>query len=108
MLRIHVEKGPRRVRIRLEGKLVGPWVKELERCWQCALSRVPSSAVTVELEELTFIDSEAQTLLTAICRSGAQLRARGALCRFVVERIQLAVLVVKNTVATESIEGEGA
>lgn len=96
LLRIHLENGAGYTRIRLEGKLVGPWVKELERCWQCVLTHA-TSLLTVELDEVTFVDSEGQLLLKAMYESGAELKARGTLSGFVVERIEKeAVLVVSG------------
>src|SRR5207237_6149895 len=107
VLRIHVEHGPARAYMRLEGKLVGPWVNELRRCWECVLTRSSDSALTVELDDVTFIDSEGQLLLAAMHQAGARLRARGALSGFIVERIQAAGTLASRCIVTEPIEGEG-
>ena len=107
MLRIHVEHGPGRAYMRLEGKLVGPWVKELLRCWECALTRCTADEVTLDLDEVTFVDSEGQLLLAAMHKAGARLQARGALSRFIVERIQASNVVINQCAAAEFIEGEG-
>ena len=107
MLRIHVEHGPGRAYMRLEGKLVGPWVNELRRCWECVLTRSSESALTVELDDVTFIDSEGQHLLAAMHKVGAKLQARGALSRFIVERIEASNVVANQCTAAASIEGEG-
>ena len=34
MLRITIHTRPKRLVLELEGKLAGPWVKELAACWQ--------------------------------------------------------------------------
>ena len=38
MLRITVEVCPRDLTFRLEGSLTGPWLRELEECWQGSLA----------------------------------------------------------------------
>ena len=35
----------------LEGKLAGPWVKELERCWRLAVGTQQSYPVRVDLRK---------------------------------------------------------
>ena len=72
----------------VEGKLVGPWVTELEKCWESALSADPSGAVLVNLASVTFIDSEGQALLTRMRREGVRLRSRGVLINAIVAKIE--------------------
>ncbi len=43
MLRITVRQEPTTTTIELEGKLAGPWVEELERCWRTALAEAKAS-----------------------------------------------------------------
>ena len=38
MLRITVHDSPRTLTFQLEGRLAGPWLRELEECWQNALA----------------------------------------------------------------------
>ena len=106
MLRIQVETDSGCARIRLEGKLIGPWVQELERCWQCLLDRACLPTV-VELHELTFIDSEGELLLTAMHESGTRLEARGALSRFIADRIQNSHDPVGSGVSSKKVIGGG-
>jgi len=82
-------------------------VKELLRCWDCVLTRCTAEAVTLELDEVRFVDSEGQLLLAAIHKAGATLQARGALSRFIVERIQISNEAVSQCAAAGSIEGDG-
>ena len=49
------------VELALEGKLVGPWVDELERVSQEALSQ--SKSLTLNLEKVWFVDSRGAALL---------------------------------------------
>ena len=49
------------VRFHLEGKLIGPWVEELQRLSAEALSQ--EKTVSLDLEKLWFADSRGVTLL---------------------------------------------
>lgn len=49
------------VELALEGKLVGPWVDELDRVSQEALSQ--SKSLTLNLEKVWFVDSRGAALL---------------------------------------------
>ena len=70
----------------LEGRLAGPWVKELERCWRSAGTR-EGSPVHVDLSAVTFIDAGGQALLGQMYREGAELVASGCLNRCIVEGV---------------------
>jgi ABC-type transporter Mla MlaB component len=70
----------------LEGRLVGPWVKELHSCWrQMAVSQ--QGRTVIELTGVTFVDAEGKALLTQMWQQGAQLHAVGCLTRCIVEEI---------------------
>lgn len=72
----------------IEGKLVGPWVKELEKCWESVLAADPSSVMLVNLAAVTFIDSEGRALLTRMRRQGVRLLATGVLIKAIVAEIE--------------------
>ena len=62
MLRISViDDSDNAVELALEGKLVGPWVDELERVSQETLSQ--SKSLTLNLEKVWFVDSRGAALL---------------------------------------------
>jgi len=71
----------------LEGKLAGPWVKELELCWRSAASTQRLYPVRVDLSSVTFIDKEGKELLGRIYQEGAKLVATGCLNKCIVEGI---------------------
>ena len=54
------------VHFQLEGKLVGPWVEELKRLSEEALSR--EKAVSLDLERVWFVDLHGVTLLRDLGR----------------------------------------
>jgi len=88
MLRIHVEEACNGARLRLEGRLAGAWVEELERCWRAAFAQHASRSLVIELDAVTFVDDEGQALLREMHGAGATLVGRGAQCRYLVEQIQ--------------------
>jgi anti-anti-sigma regulatory factor len=87
MLKITVQNGSRPTTIKLEGKLSGPWVSELARAWDGLASGKPHGTLTVDLSEVTFIDSAGKKLLSSLVDSGAQLRAAHLMTKYIIERI---------------------
>ena len=71
----------------LEGKLAGPWVKELNLCWRSAVDTQQIYPVRVDLSSVTFIDAEGRDLLGRMYREGATLVATGCLNKSIVEGI---------------------
>src|SRR5207302_1894217 len=90
MLRITVldHSGP--LTFRLDGRLAGPWVRELEACWQSTLVRHPQSAFRFDLTGVTFVDGEGKAFLAARHAQGVELVASGCLMRAVVAEITTA------------------
>ena len=78
MLRITVHSNPGSLTIQLEGRLAGPWVRELEECWQSTLARQGKPTLCVDLTEVTFIDAEGRACLAALYRQGLQSGLRFA------------------------------
>ena len=75
----------------IEGKLVGPWVKELEMCWERVLAAEPSGPMLVNLTAVTFIDHEGRELLTRMRRQGVRLLSAGCLMNAIVAEIEAEV-----------------
>ncbi len=71
----------------LEGKLVRPWVQELEHCWRTALASQQAQTVRVDLTAVTFIDVAGKTLLTLMAEHGAELVAVECMTKAIVEDI---------------------
>jgi ABC-type transporter Mla MlaB component len=57
--------------LKLEGKILGPWVIELRRA--CEELRVSTSAFCLDLTDVTFIDSAGLGLIHDLVRQGATL-----------------------------------
>jgi hypothetical protein len=49
MLRITIEESTESVTLRLEGKLIGPWVEEVEQCWRKVFITLGPRTVLVDL-----------------------------------------------------------
>ena len=87
MLRITLHDSPDALRFQLEGKLVGPWVSELEQSWRTASSVQADKKLIVDLKDVTFIDDSGKELLRRFCESGAEFIACEPLTRAIVEQV---------------------
>ena len=79
MLRIYIHDQVPVTSFVLEGKLVGEWVKELEKCWKTALAICPSRKMLVDLADVSFIDAEGRALLARMRHEGVRLLSAGVL-----------------------------
>jgi hypothetical protein len=87
MLRITVHDNPGSLTFQLEGRLAGPWVRELEECWQSTLASQRKPVLRVDLTGVTFIDAAGQAYLAALHRQGAGFVAADCLTEAVVAEI---------------------
>ena len=85
MLRITLQDSPQITTFKLEGKLSGPWVRELEQCWTAAGAGTRARGVAVDLTQVSFIDAEGRSLLERMAAAGAELIAAGPLTRAMVD-----------------------
>jgi Anti-anti-sigma regulatory factor (antagonist of anti-sigma factor) len=88
MLKITIHTEAKVTSFVIEGKLVGPWVEELEKCWKSALAADPSRTMLVNLAAVTFIDSAGRALLSRMRRQGARLLSTGVLINAIVAEIE--------------------
>ena len=79
MLRITTREGPTTITLVLEGKCRGPWVDELERCWQKAVATASGRMFRVELEKVGFVDQRGKELLAEMYDAGVKLNAAAGL-----------------------------
>src|SRR2546421_1325268 len=90
MLRITIHDARPTLTFRLEGRLAGPWVRELENCWQSTLLSQRQPVLRFDLTGVTFVDSAGKAFLAARHAQGADLVASGCLMRAVVAEITAA------------------
>jgi hypothetical protein len=79
MLRITIHDHAPMTSFVLEGKLVGPWVKELKQCWQTAVADDPSTPMLVDLAAVTFVDYDGRVLLKQMRSQGVRLSSQESL-----------------------------
>ena len=87
MLRITIHDSPRSLTFRLEGRLAGPWLRELEDCWRRTLAGQSEPFLRVDLTGVTFIDNAGKECLADLYRQGAEFVAADCLTKAVVAEI---------------------
>jgi len=73
MLRITIYEGEKAVVLRPEGKLIAPWVAEVEQCWRRAFSTLGDRSVQVDLSVVSFVDTAGGALLARMYDAGFRL-----------------------------------
>ena len=84
MLRITIQDTAEASTFKLEGKLTGPWVPELEQAWNTA---APGRTLIIDLADVTFIDCAGRGLLARMHEGGAKLVACSPMNRSIVDEI---------------------
>jgi hypothetical protein len=86
MLRITVQDGEKNQTIKLEGKIVGPWVEEFERTYQSVEPSLGAKELYLDLRGVGFVDAKGRGLLHEIYRrTNARFLADSPLTRYFVE-----------------------
>ena len=67
--RVTVQDEPKRLTMKLEGKMVGPWVTECRQAWTTLLSTLSARKLTLDLCGVTFVDEPGLRLLREIYRA---------------------------------------
>ena len=88
MLKISTLNDPDHVRLKLDGKLAGPWVEELARAWESTTGGSERRPIVVNLSEVTFIDADGKRLLARMFQQGAEFEAGGCMTSCVIEEIK--------------------
>ena len=68
MLRITIDDEANPVRLKLEGRIVGPWVAELDRTWHSLSPSLGERKLCVDLCGVSYIDHEGRRILADIYR----------------------------------------
>jgi anti-anti-sigma regulatory factor len=92
MLRITIHDNLQALTFQLEGRLAGPWPRELEACWRNTLNQQHKPVLRVDLTGVTFIDDAGKTCLAAMYSQGAELVAADCLTKAIVAEITQASL----------------
>ena len=87
MLKITLHDSALEFRLKLEGRLSGPWVHELEQCWMTASSTTHGRKTVLDLGEVDFVDPAGESLLAHMHAEGVELVAVTPLIRAVLQEI---------------------
>jgi hypothetical protein len=68
VLRITIHEEPKKVMLKLEGRIVGPWTTELDRTWHSLGPSLAGRKLTVDLCGVSYIDREGRGVLADIYR----------------------------------------
>jgi len=82
-------------RLVVEGKLVAPWVSELESAWNHARQANRGCTIVVDLSGTTAIDPTGQAALMAMIYEGARLTAKGVYSDYVIQQLMNKALEVR-------------
>jgi anti-anti-sigma regulatory factor len=86
MLKITFKDTPESTKVKLEGKLSGPWVEELERSWT-EHSPQASENVIIDLSDVTYIDPEGKRLLARMVDKGVCFEGSHLMTKYVIDEI---------------------
>jgi outer membrane protein len=110
MLRITIQESAQASTFKLEGKLTGPWVRELEQSWTAASAAAPGNYLTVDLADVAFIDCAGKGLLARMHQSGATLVAHSPMNRSIVDEItragRRALIVLAMVLAASGLRAQ--
>jgi hypothetical protein len=87
MLKISVIERPTERWLVLEGKLIAPWVAELRTAWRGANELFGSSALVVDLKNVTAISQEGENALLELMSEGAKFRCSGVLTKPLIQEL---------------------
>ena len=83
-----MEPGDFLVTMRLEGKVVGPWVEECHRTWDVIREDLGSKKLRLDVRGVMFMDKRGTALLRQIHgMSGAEVLANSPLTNYFAEQI---------------------
>ncbi|HXZ28945.1 MAG TPA: STAS domain-containing protein [Terriglobales bacterium] len=88
MLRITVQTEGNKTVLKLDGKITGPWVQELEGCWETLRRVQAGKKMVVDLADVSFVNGAGSQLLEHMHGEGAELLGEGPLTRSIVEEIE--------------------
>ncbi len=86
MLKITFNDTPGSTIVKLEGKISGPWVEELERSW-IEHSPQASENVIIDLSDVTYIDPEGKKLLARMVDKGVCFEGTHLMTKYVIDEI---------------------
>jgi len=97
VLKITVNEDPKQMTLKLEGRIVGPWVAEFNRTWHSLTPSLDSKKVSLDLRGVTQVDGEGKRLLAEIYdMTGAEFQTNSLEMKHWVQEIMRAQQTVGN------------
>ena len=87
MLKITIHDSAGEFLLKIEGRLSGLWVQELEQCWRTAASTTQGRRTVLDLGEVDFVDPAGESLLARMHAEGVELVAVTPLIRSLLQEI---------------------
>ena len=87
MLKVTVVETRNQRRLILDGALVQPWVEELKKTWAAAVNESPARQLVVDLNNVTAISKEGESVLSDFMRQGARFLCAGVFTKYQLKQI---------------------
>jgi hypothetical protein len=88
MLKIRTVDSPDQRKLVVQGKLVEPWVGELQRTWEQGRETFEGRKLMIDLKDVTALNQHAENILMDMMRHGAQLVAGAMITRNVLHHLE--------------------
>jgi ABC-type transporter Mla MlaB component len=88
MLRITEQRAPDRIVLRLEGRLSGDWVRQVDWSWRGADASGHGASIWIDLTDVCRVDAAGEALLARMHHAGVRFVTRGCAMRELVHEIQ--------------------
>ena len=87
-LKITIQQNDEAIEIRLEGRVVGPWVQELRRVWAETAPQLGTKTLSIDIQHVTYADAEGKKALRDIyAQTHAALIANSPWAQYLAEEI---------------------
>jgi hypothetical protein len=87
MLRISIIDTPCKRTLLVEGKLIPPWTRELQRVAREASQHLEGRKLAIDLSSVTVISPEGESTLYELMRDGAKFSCGGVLTKHVLKQL---------------------
>jgi hypothetical protein len=87
MLKISIIDKNHERRLVVEGKLIQPWIEELNHSWRHAANGLQGRGLVIDLSNATVISREGEDAIFELMRQGAKFSCGGVLTKYVVKQL---------------------
>ena len=87
-LKITIQNGDGEIGLKLEGRVAGPWVAELDRVWVETAPQLGKKTLSIDLQHVIYADGAGKQVLRDIyAKTHARLIASSAWAQYLAEEI---------------------